>query len=100
MPTLSDRNPVRPAKDPDTDEDIGIDFRDRLPTGVTLSSAAIVSITPSGELTAGGPTTASPVATARFTGGVAGTDYAVTWRLTLSDGQTKDVTITVPVRER
>lgn len=100
MATTTSRNPVQSPKDPNTDEDYGVNWADRLPSGVTVSSATVKTITPNGELTAGSPTVSSPTVTARFTGGTAGTDYAVTFRLTLSDAQTKEVTITIPVRER
>lgn len=104
MPTTETRNRVVAPKDPENASRRGVQFADLLPDGVTLTSAQIVAIVPeglsaSGELPATATVSGSR-ATDLFTGGSAGVSYAITFRGTYSDGQTRDVTIILPVRER
>lgn len=104
MPTLTTRSDVLEPKDPDNTARLGVDYTDLLPDSVTLASAQVVAISPAG-LSAGGalPVTATVSgarASALFSGGTVDVDYRVTFRATYSDGQTRDVSITIPVRER
>jgi hypothetical protein len=87
-------------KDPDNPTDYGITAADLLPSGVTLSGAAVVGTSDPAGLTVAAPNVASPLASFRTTGGTAGTDYRVTIRLTFSDGQSRDRTVVIPVRGR
>jgi hypothetical protein len=101
MATTDTRTSRVTPKDPDNGADRGVNFKDLLPDNVTLASAAIVACTPSGLVSAELPVAAVVTGTRaayRFTGGTAGVDYSVTFRGTYSDGQTKDVTIILPVR--
>jgi len=87
-------------KDPDNPTDYGISAADLLPASVTLDSAALVGLSDPTGLTVASPTVAGSVASFRTTGGTAGTEYRVTIKLTFSDGQARDRTVIIPVRER
>ena len=104
MATAETRNRIVASKDPDNASRRGVEFADLLPDDVTLVSAQVIAISPSGlsastSLPANANVNGSQ-ATDLFTGGTAGENYAITFRGTYSDGQTQDVTIILPVRER
>ena len=80
------------AKDPDTTERVGVNWTDRLAaSGATLSSASWTA-TPSG-LTLSGATSDTTSASTLVAGGVPGTTYYLTCRITTSDSQVLDYTI-------
>jgi hypothetical protein len=87
-----------PAKDPDEAVLYGIDFVDRVDSGVTLSAATWtilpVGLTQSAQLVAG------TQASLRLAGGALGDAYLVTCRATTSDGQTLDETAILEIRGR
>lgn len=77
-------------KDPDATERFGVNWTDRL-DDATISSVAW-SATPSG-LTLSGPTNDTVSASTLVAGGVLGTTYLLTCRVTTSDSQVLDYTI-------
>ena len=85
------------TKDPDDVLSYSWDFSDFLATAETISTIAFPDF-PAG-LTLDSSSNTSTVATAVISGGTAGTSYDVTCRITTSAGQTKDVTLTIPVAE-
>lgn len=87
-----------PPHDPDEIETRAIDFADRLATGETLSSAIWTS-TPAG-LTQVSASASGSVATWKFSGGAAGTDYEVSARALTSNGNTIEETVILRCRAR
>lgn len=84
------------AKDPDTTERFGVNWIDRLGSGVTISSASW-SATPSG-LTLSGATNDDTSASTLVAGGIVGTTYLLTCRVSTSDGQTLEYTTALVVQ--
>ena len=82
-------------KDPDATERYGVDWADRLDTA-TISSVAW-SATPSG-LTLSGATADTTSASTLVAGGVLGSSYLLTCRVTTSDSQVLDYTLTLIVQ--
>ncbi len=85
------------TKDPDDILNYTWDFSDWLGTGESISSYSFPDF-PSGLTLVTDCNTSSAV-TARISGGTAGTTYSITCRVVTDAGQTKDVTISLPVAE-
>lgn len=85
-------------KDPDAVLDYRFDWSAWLATGETISTSIFV-IAPTG-LTAASNTHDGTSSTVWLTGGVAGTDYVVTNRVTTSAARTDDRSIRVRVTDR
>jgi len=93
--------PILSDKDPDDKKFYYIDPANMIP-GVSLTGAEVVLKAPS-DITATASvvsTTSGPVAQITTTGGTVDTDYAITVRLTFSDTQTRDRTVTIPCRAK
>lgn len=98
MALVTSRNPRLAPKDPAGEDDYGVELADAsIPPGVTAVSATVV-VSPSG-LTASAATCSGLRSVARFSAGTHGVDYKAKFTITLSDGQKKVRTITIPVRE-
>lgn len=85
-------------KDPDADRNFSFDWSDDLAAGESATSPTI-SITPSGELTAGTPTVDTNVVTAKLSGGTRGKVYRVTCNVTITGGQDDDKSMWIRVAE-
>jgi hypothetical protein len=86
-------------KDPDAILYYTLDWSEWLPSGLTIDSCGGAA-TPS-SLTMDAPTNTTTTTTAKLTGGVAGQQYTVRFRVVLSDGvQQDDRSILVKVVER
>ena len=85
------------TKDPDAIERFGVDWSARLDVdGATLSTVTW-SATPSG-LTLSSPTNDDTTASTLVAGGTVGSTYALLCRVTTSDGQTLDHTLTLLIQ--
>jgi len=83
------------TKDPDATERFGVDWAGRL--GAVTISTVTWSASPSG-LTLSGETNDTDSASTLVAGGTLGTTYALTCRVTTSDSQVLDHTVTLLVQ--
>lgn len=88
-----------PDKDPDEAILYGIDFRDRLDAGVTLTGVTW-SVAPSGLTKSAEVTDLATKAFVKLAGGALGDAYEATATVTTSDGQTLQQTATLRIRGR
>jgi hypothetical protein len=87
-----------PDKDADEVIRYGIDFADRLDSGVTLT-AVTWSHHPA-SITHTSPSVSGSVASVRISGGTAGRGYTFTAQVTTSDAQTLEETAVFHIRSR
>lgn len=84
-------------RDPDAVLDYSVDWTSFLADTETITSHSVE--VPAG-LTLDTSTESSGVVTAWISGGTAGDNYTVTYRITTSEGRTDDRSLTLVVRER
>ena len=87
-----------PDKDNDEVVRYGIDFADRLDSGVTLT-AVTWSHTPAG-ITQTSPAVSGSVASVRISGGTTGKGFVFTAQVTTSDSQTLEESAVFHIRSR
>jgi hypothetical protein len=100
--TIESRDSYLEPKDPDNIKTYAINLVDKLPkkpTAVTLAGAVAVGSSNPAGLTIGAVATSGTYITISTSGGTLEVDYEVTVRATYSDGQTRDITITIPCRK-
>jgi hypothetical protein len=85
------------VKDPDTTERFGVNWGQRLAADAATISTVAWSATPAG-LTLSGALNTTTQASTLVAGGVLGTTYALTCRVTTSDGQTLDATVGIVIQ--
>lgn len=85
------------AKDPNDIDDFPLSWAPALATGETVSTFAATTV--AGGVTVGSTSIASPVTTARISGGTAGLEAQVLYRITTSTGRQLDTTITFSIME-
>lgn len=88
-----------PPKDPADVLDYSIDWTEQLALPATPDSIATVAWTVPAGLTKGADSHAGGVATVWLSGGVAGTDYAVTCRIVTAGGRTIERSAKLQVKE-
>lgn len=86
------------VKDPDAVLDFGVEWVDWLEDGETITSSTW-SVSPSG-LTLGEETFNGHATVVWTSGGSEGTTYALTNRVTTSDGRTDDRTLYIRIKNR
>lgn len=69
-----------------------------LPTGATISTVEVLSVNPTGELTATMHPTAGSVVTCQLAAGEVHTTYVVTIRAILSNAERRVIVLTVDVK--
>jgi hypothetical protein len=85
------------AKDPDTTERYGVNWADRLAADHATITGVGWTAAPTG-LTLSDPVHTDTAASTLVAGGVPGTTYALTCRITTSDGQVLDYTVQIVVQ--
>lgn len=95
--TAITNNQMLDEKDPAEDYDIGLDWADTLPAGVSLAAVA-TSVQPSGSLTVSTGSIDGTQTLCRTSLGTAGETYTIYHLVTLSDGQTRRRWVYLPVR--
>ena len=87
-----------PAKDPADVVDESFDWTAFLKDGETITAASI-TVSPSGQLTATSAQIASGIVSTRVSGGVAGRKYDLTCQITTSSGNTVNRKASLAVRD-
>lgn len=90
-------------KDPDSVLDYGIDWSTWLGSGDSVSTAAWVITSPSGDsapIVVDSSSVASNICTAILSGGTAGNTYYARCRITTANGLTEDRTIRIQARNQ
>jgi hypothetical protein len=85
-------------KDPDDTEDFTLDWVNVLDVGETISTLTVTSV--SGGLTVSSSSISGTETIARVTGGTAGTDAIIRYRITTSASRQLDESLTVHVEAR
>lgn len=88
-----------PTKDPEAVLDHGMDWRDWLDAGETISGTPIVVASPAG-LTISSITQASGIVNWRVSGGALGRDYIATCRITTNLGRIEERSVRYRVGDR
>lgn len=91
-------NQMLDEKDPTEDYDIGFEWADALPAGVSLAAVA-TSVQPSGSLTVSAGTIDGTQTRCRTSAGTPGETYTIAHLVTWSDGQTRRRRVFLPVRD-
>lgn len=86
------------TKDPDGLLDYAVDWSEWLPEGDTIASASW--LVDDADLVIESSTATSTVATVRVSGGVVGTRYQLTNRITTVTGLVTDQTLRIRIREK
>lgn len=89
--------PDAPPKDPDSIIDYGIDWSSWLASGETLSTS--IWVIP-GDLTGSGETFTTTETKVFLSGGVVGTTYTLTNRITTNGGRTEDRSMLIKCQEK
>lgn len=85
-------------KDPNDTDDFSLDWTNVLDTGETVSSV-VVSVV-SGGVTVNSSVASSPLTTARVSGGTAGTDAVILFRVTTSATRQLDESLKIHIEAR
>ena len=85
-------------KDPDDTDDFTLDWANVLASGETISALAVAVI--SGGVTAASSSISGVLTTARVSGGSAGTDAVIRFRITTSTSRQLDESLTIHVEVR
>ena len=85
-------------KDPDDTDDFTLDWTNVLASGETISSMSATSV--SGGLTVASSSISTVYTTARVSGGTAGTDAVVRFRIVTSTARQLDESLTIHVEAR
>lgn len=91
-----------PRADGETVLDGSVEWTARDPSSVSLPNVSGVEwfVDPAGELAVASEDITNGILYPLLTGGVAGSQYALTARVTWSTGQAEDVTVVIPVEHR
>jgi len=89
--------PDAPPKDPDSIIDYGVDWSAWLASGETISSSAWIH---SVDLTLVSQANSSTATTVFLSGGIAGTEYTLTNRITTSSSRTEDRSMLIKCQEK
>jgi len=89
--------PDAPPKDPDSVIDYGVDWSTWLTTGETIASSAWVV---PGDLTSVSESNTTTETAIFLSGGIVGTEYTVTNRITTSASRTEDRSMLIKCQEK